>query len=189
MHHWCGRITLSGKEYQNTGLVTVTKAKMVVTQPKQRFLSFSHKVQAWAARANMVVHSVQDLGSFRLIALPSWKCISTLWSGKPVPAPATTSVLPPPAGPGQGKEGAGFCFLVALNGSCASCLFSPLIFQNLVKGPYLVARESGKQSLQLGSHMSRQHSVTTEDTKDKYGGDNLQSLPQETFLLPSVYTL
>ena len=65
----------------------------------------------------MVVHSIQDLGSFHLIALPSSKCISTLWSGKPVPAPATTSVLPPPAGPGRGKEGAGLCFLVALNGS------------------------------------------------------------------------
>lgn len=28
---WCGRIILAGEEYYNSDLVTVTKAKMVVT--------------------------------------------------------------------------------------------------------------------------------------------------------------
>lgn len=36
--------------------------------------------------------------------------------------------------------------------------------------------------------MSRQPSITTEDTKDRYWGDNLQCLPQEAFLCLSVHT-
>ena len=57
-------------------------------------ISFSQKVQAWAARANMEAHSIQDWRALHFISLPLSKCTSTLWSRKPVSAPATTSVLP-----------------------------------------------------------------------------------------------
>lgn len=41
-------------------------------------------------------------------------------AGEPVPALATASGLSLPAGPGEGREGAGLCFLVALTESCLS---------------------------------------------------------------------